>query len=357
MLQMTIRSRSGRRLPWTATLSMLLIAVVTGGCITVSSSGGGFSMGSSVHVEEGEVARDEIVLFGGSVRVDGEARRDVVVIGGSITVNGTVGGDVVAVGGSLRLGPDARVRGDAVVVGGSLNRSPGAEIEGELVNVGVAGFDGFPGFSFGLGDWLGFSAWRLAWRTTQLIYWLLLALLTVALVGDRVSSAARAVQREPIRLFLIGLVGFFALGFLFIVFLVLSFVLLGIPFLMALLLGWWLAYIFGMVTMFQVLGDGITGALGKRDATQLGLVTVGALALGVLHFFPVIGWVTWTVAAFLGLGAVFATRFGTNQPWMGDHPLRGGPPPRPAPGAGLETDPWRESPVEPPVPDPDPRQG
>lgn len=352
MLQGTNRSAMGRGVP-RAIVALLLLALAATGCVQVSSSrGGGFSMGTSVHVEEGDETRDDIVLFGGSVQIDGEARKDVVVIGGSITVNGTVRGNVVAIGGSMRLGPDARIGGDAVVVGGSLSRSPGAEIEGELVNVGIAGLDGLPNFSFGLGDWLGFSAWRLALRTTQLVYWLLLALLTVALVGDRVSAAAGAVQREPIRLFLIGLVGFFALGFLFIVFLVLSFVLLGIPFLMALVLGWWLAYIFGMVTAFQAVGDGVTRALGKRDGTQLGLVTVGALTLGVLHFFPFVGWLVWTVAALLGLGAVFATRFGTNEPWVGGP----GSVPPPAPPSARESDPWRETPVDLPGTETEPSQ-
>lgn len=345
MLQVTKRCRGAagaRRCAWVV---LLLLAVGATGCIRVSSSHGGFSMGGDVVIAEGETARDEIVLMGGSVRIDGEARKDVVVIGGSVTVNGEVNGDVVAIGGSMRLGPDARIRGDAVVVGGSLNRSPGAEIEGELVDVGVVGLQGLPGFSFGLGDWLGFSTWRLAWRTTQLIYWLLLALLTVALVGDRVSSAAASMQREPLRLFIIGLVGFFALCFLFIVFLALSIVLLGIPFLMALVLGWWLAYIFGMVTAFQVLGDGVARALGKGDSTQLGLVTLGALALGVIHFFPFIGWLAWTVAAFIGLGAAFATRFGTNQPWVGRQVVAPPAPPRPTP---TDSDGWRETPIESP---------
>lgn len=345
MLQTMTRSRRVRALPWVAACATVALALVGTGCVRVSSSHGGFSMGGAVHVEKGQVRNDEIVLFGGSVTIDGEARSDVVVIGGSVTVNGEVDGDVVAVGGSMRLGPDARVGGDAVVVGGSLNRSPGAEIEGELVDVGVVGLRGLPGFSFGLGDWLGFPAWHVAWRTTQLIYWLLLALLTTALVGDRVSAAAGAVQREPIRLFIIGFVGFFALCFLLVFFVLLSIVLLGIPFLLALLLAWWLAYIFGMVATFQVVGNGLTRALGKSDSTQLGMVTIGALTIGLIHYFPVIGWVVWTVAALLGLGAAFATRFGTNEPWLSRQVPP--PPPRPTTPPVVEADSWKETPIDP----------
>jgi len=88
---------------------LLLMLVATSiwatGCIQVQSADGGFSMMSgTIHVEEDEVARDDIVAIGGSVIIDGRARRDVVVIGGRLTVNGEVGGSVSVVGGTLVLG-------------------------------------------------------------------------------------------------------------------------------------------------------------------------------------------------------------------------------------------------------------
>jgi hypothetical protein len=262
------------------------------------------------------------------------------------------------VAGSLRLGPDARVRGDVVNVGGTLNRSPGADIAGEVVNVGIAGLDhlpiiGVPSMQFG--DWWGLSPFRVMWRTTQLIYWLLLALLTVALVGDRISSAAHSIQREPIRLGAIGFVGFFALLLLLVFFILLSILVIGIPFLLALMLGWWLAYIFGMVAVFQVIGGKVSGVLGKRDSSQLGMVLIGAVVLSVLHYFPLIGGLLWAVAALLGLGAVFATRFGTNRPWVGagdggpGAPAGGWQQPVPAAPAAPqpESEPFRETPIEP----------
>ncbi len=312
----------------------LLIALATlagAGCFSVRSNEGGFLMGGHIHIEDGDVAHDEIVMLGGSVQIDGEARSDIVVLGGTLQINGTAN-DVVCIGGSMRLGPDARIRGDVVNVGGSLSRSPGADIRGELVDVGIAGFDmSWFGGDLSFGRWWGLSPWRVMTRTTQFVYWLLLAVLTVALVGDRVSSAAHSIQREPVRLGAIGIVGFFALLLLTVFFLVLCLLLIGIPFLLALLLGWWLAYIFGMVSVFQVIGDKVSSALGKPDASQVGLVLAGAAVLGILHFFPIIGWLLWTVGAFIGLGAVFATRFGTNRPWVGGSeppvvPATSGPP-------------------------------
>ena len=321
----------------------LIILSTAAGCVTVTSGDGGFLMGGRRVVEKGEVTRDELVMLGGSIRIDGEARADVVVLGGSLTVNGTAR-DVVVIGGRMRLGPDAHIRGDLINVGGTLNRSPGARVDGEVVNVGVTGLDWMSRFGMGdwsLGGWWGLSPFHVITRTTQLIYWLLLAVMTVALAGDRVSSAAHSIIREPFRFGVIGFVGFFALCLMSGFLVILSLLIIGIPFLLAVLLLWWLAYIFGMVAVFQVIGQKLLPVFGKADASQLGLVAVGAVALGLLHYFPLIGSLFWVLAACVGIGSVFATRFGTNRPWLGGTsapaapaapaaPVGGTPPPVPS---------------------------
>ncbi len=324
-------THAGSRYRLAGLFAALIILSTAAGCVTVRSGDGGFLMGGRQVIEDGEVSRDELVMLGGSVRIDGEARADVVVLGGSLTVNGTAN-DVVVVGGSMRLGPDARVRGDLINVGGSLNRSPGARVEGEVVNVGVSGLDWMPGLGLGgwsVGRWWGLSPFHVVTRTTQLVYWLLLAVIVVALAGDRVSSAAHSIAREPFRFGIIGFVGFFALCLLFVVLLILCFLIIGIPFFLALVLLWPLAYIFGMVATFQVLGQKLLPVFGKADASQIGLVVVGGVALGLLHYFPLVGSLFWFLAGCVGLGSVFATRFGTNRPWVG------GPAAPPAPAGGM----------------------
>ncbi len=304
---------------WGGVLVVLFAGALSVGCINVQAGDGGFVMGSSIVVEEDEVAREDLVAVGGSIRVDGVARREVVVIGGELTINGRVGGDATVIGGRLRLGPGARVDGNATVVGGSISRDPSAVIDGELVNVsfGYGMDDLFGSWSpFHFGGWWGFTPFVIFTRTTQFLYWLLLAILTVALVGDRVSSASHAVSREPVRLGVIGFVGVFALAFVFLILLVLCFLLIGIPFLLALIFGWWLAYIFGIVAVFQSVGSRVMRMMGRPEASQIGIVLAGGAVLGILRYFPVFGSLMWTVAALVGLGSVFATRFGSNQPGL-----------------------------------------
>jgi len=320
---------------WAGVLVVLVAGALSVGCINVQAGDGGFVMGSSIVVEEDEVAREDLVAVGGSIRIDGVARREVVVIGGELTINGRVERDATVVGGRLRLGPGARVGGNATVVGGSLSRDETAEIDGELVNVsfGYPMDDLFGTWSpFHWGGWWGFTPFIMFTRTTQFLYWLLLAILTVALVGDRVSSASHAVSREPLKLGAIGLVGVFAMLFAFLVLLVLCFLLIGIPFLLALIFGWWLAYIFGIVAVFQSVGSRVMRAVGRPEASQIGIVLAGGAVLGILRYFPVFGSLMWIVAALVGLGSVFATRFGSNQPWLRRRVPTTPPPVAPAEG-------------------------
>lgn len=308
-------------------MALIAVALVGTGCVQVQTAEGGFVMGGSIVVDRGEVAREDVVAVGGNVRIDGRAERDVVVVAGRLEINGEVERSVSCVGGTLVLGPRARIGRDVVLVGGRLERDDRARIGGEFVNVSI-GFgagDWFAPMQWGLGSWWGVTPFAWIARTSQLFYWLLLAVLAVALVGDRVSSASHAISREPVRMGAIGAVGLFALCFALLILVVLSFLIIGIPFLLALIFVWWLAYIFGAVAVFQAIGNRVMNMAGRPEASQIAIVLAGGLVLGILRYVPFFGGLIWLVAALVGFGSVFATRFGTGRPWV-----RRGPPPPPA---------------------------
>jgi hypothetical protein len=102
--------------------------------------------------------------------------------------------------------------------------------------------------------------------------------------------------------------------------------------LLALIFGWWLAYIFGIVAVFQSVGSRVMRIIGRPEASQIGIVLAGGAVLGILRYFPVFGTLMWWVAALVGLGSVFATRFGSNQPWLRRQVPTTPPPVAPADG-------------------------
>ena len=88
-------------------------------------------------IGEGEVVKEDIVLFGGTLLIEDGALVDgsVSVFGGEATIDGDVDGDVAVFGGQLNL--SGSVDGDMVVFGGTLHAGSLAAVDGDCVLVRV----------------------------------------------------------------------------------------------------------------------------------------------------------------------------------------------------------------------------
>ena len=86
-------------------------------------------LAGTVSVPQGERV-GEVVVFSGSVDVEGLVTGDVVILEGPVVVTGQVNGSVIAADGIVRLGESARVGGD-VLASESIRIRPGAEVRGE----------------------------------------------------------------------------------------------------------------------------------------------------------------------------------------------------------------------------------
>jgi cytoskeletal protein CcmA (bactofilin family) len=93
---------------------------VAAGTATVGGrvTGDMFAAGGTIAVS-GSVGGD-IAAAGGTVQVLGPVDGDVRVIGGTVAVNNRVGGDVVVLGGTAHILPGATVSGDLLVAGGQV---------------------------------------------------------------------------------------------------------------------------------------------------------------------------------------------------------------------------------------------
>lgn len=72
----------------------------------------------------------EVVVFDGTVRVDGVVRGDIVVLSGGVRVAGQVGGTVVVVDGSVVVEASGQI-GEDVLAGDGITLEPGAMVRGE----------------------------------------------------------------------------------------------------------------------------------------------------------------------------------------------------------------------------------
>jgi hypothetical protein len=281
------------------------------------------------------------VRIGGDVVVDSDEQVNgpVVAVLGSVTINGRVRDDVVAVGGDVRLGPQAEVNGGVTAVGGRVDRDPDAHVGGEVNEVSfsvppvrIRPFwhpDWVPWFRLDAGPW---RAFRLVGTLLRMALFTLLATLCLLLAPTAVRRVETAVQSQPWRSALVGLLAqLFFVPVLVVLIVVLAISIIGIPllalvpfavlaFFVALLLGFTGAsaglarvvqhrFSWSAPTSFAML---IVGMVMVWGMTVLGrLVGLGggpfAVLGGILVFFGfLIEYAAWTV----GLGGALLTRFG-----------------------------------------------
>lgn len=267
-------------------------------------------------IERGGIARHAVVAVGRDLVIDGEALADVAALNGSVRISGSVAGDVLVMGGGARLEPSARVSGDVFVLGGALAAAPGAVIGGRAVS--------YPTVSAAWltlleGPVLGASALSplvLGAKLALLAAWAALLLLFFAASGREVLSTSDAVQREPLRAFLVGVTGVFALVLTALFFVALAAALVGLPLLVLVVILALVLKLWGMVAVFHALGHWLCRRFARRGVLPVTAACVGLLALGAVKLVPWAGTMAWTAATFLGVGATLITKFGRREPWF-----------------------------------------
>lgn len=245
---------------------------------------------------------NSIVVSGRDATVAAGTEVDsVVVLSGDAHIAGRVTETVVAIGGSIYLEPGAEVYGDAVSLGGTINLQGDARIGGQQVSMGSFSLDNIhigPFFS----NWLGFNL--SVWRLLSLLF---LGLIVFWLVPQHVHRSSAAVELNPLRSVIFGLLGYLALIPMTILLLI---TVLGIPLIPVL----WLLVVAG-----RLLGQVALGLLaGRWLAPKLNLQTtdiyqllLGLLVLGLITAIPVVGGLASLFYGLVGFGAALWTRFGT----------------------------------------------
>jgi hypothetical protein len=91
----------------------------------------------------------------------------------------------------------------------------------------------------------------------------------------------------------------------------LSFILIGIPVLIALIFLGIIIKIFGRVAVFCFFGDSLARAFGSKNPTAIGSVILGFVIVSFIGFIPILGSLFYLALSCLGWGSVIRTKFGT----------------------------------------------
>jgi cytoskeletal protein CcmA (bactofilin family) len=317
--------------------------------------GGPIKVAGSVTVDAGEVA-EEVVVFGGPVRIDGEVIGDVSSFGGPVRVNGKVGGSINAIGNSVHLGPKSVVLGDVSSILGKVHRAPGARVEGsisEATKGGVKTEDQEIDWSWGH----GYSPWgRVSHFVGSLFRVMLLALLACLVlllargplerVENKIAADPWASLGAGVGVAFLSALLIAPVTVLLIVTIVGCLVVMLYPVLALVLV---LFLLLGYTAVALRIGRWMEGRFGWRLGNPYLHVLLGVavihvffllgrlfgIAQGVLDWvsgmFLFVGVVVEVAAWMTGFGALVLTRFGLGPRWRRPFGDPGLPPVPPAP--------------------------
>lgn len=278
--------------------------------------GEGVVFKKDILVEKDEV-QDNVVSWGGDVRVLGTVNESVVNFGGTIIIEGKVGDTVVGFGSKVILTSTAKVEGDVLSLGGSLDREPGSIVEGDTVYFStseeVAKFlrEGLVGI-FGL----SLLPLLIIFKLITLVIWFIAAIILVAIFPRQISFASQQIRTSFWPIFGTGLLSIIIFTGLIIFSVLLSFILIGIPILLALIAIGVIIKIFGRVVIFHFLGESVYKAFGGKQSSTLLAVVIGLAVFGLIGFIPIIGSLFSFVLSIIGWGVVIRTKFGSVENWF-----------------------------------------
>lgn len=281
-------------------------------------------------------AMGDLVLVGQNATVaQGETvTGDAVVVAGDLTIHGKITGEAVCVGGKLTVGPTAEVGGDLVTVGSVARIDPAAKIAGSKVNVASFSFDLLKRLGPIRGDAAQPQDPVKQARRKAVIFFVLeilffaalafLGLLMTTFLPAQFARVTEHIEGDFGRSALLGFLLMFLLPLgVVILVLTLAITVFGLPLVPLVPLAAALGLFAGYVILGHAIGRRCFGSRHPLLQTVLGIALLQApailgdaigLALGfnarIVVVLGAFGMMVCIAGSFIGLGAIFASRFG-----------------------------------------------
>jgi len=225
-----------------------------------------------------------------SVRLEAPVAGDVIVWGGDVTFGpaGVVGGNLSVFGGSVRASGTPPVRG--------VVSTPGSLLRLYLAEMKRAPWETPPSA----------TVWGL--RLLALAAWLAAAIAVLFFFDTKLPRAAARASETPTLALVAGVLSIVTLFLAAAAVLALLPPSLAVPVALFVAAVAVAAKVFGMVALFLMIGQRLSGRLGARQRPAA--LALGFAILGGLSLLPLAGPLVWSLASVLAVGIAFSTRFG-----------------------------------------------
>lgn len=238
----------------------------------------------NITVEKNDIFKGNIVSIEGHIKIDGQVKESIIIIGGDIELNGDIQGDVICMASSVIIKKNNNIEGDLIILGDAPKLNEGKvrgtyhlfeldldKIRKTLLPI-LTGSDNF--FIINL---------------IKTALWFILILIVFSIFSMKVYIAEDIVRNNLQKITFISLAGIFVFILLLILFVFLSFLVIGIPFLLALFIFYFVALTFGRTVILYLIGKTITGYIKLKDLPPLIYLFIGFFLYALLLFIPYIG--------------------------------------------------------------------
>ncbi len=272
---------------------LLVILVAVGGLLLTAAGS------REITVAAGETRAAAINAFNSRLEIRGKVDESLFLLGGCLRLEGEVTGDVICIAADVEIAGGALIGRDLIVIGGQLRRAEGSRVAGRVYN--VRSREDMGRIAASVLPFIPDSGGMTFFKVVKIFFWLILALLTLAVFPDQVVQAAALLPRQPLRHAGRGVAALLLFLLLLLLFLLLSFVLIGIPLLVVLMAAFFLLLIFGRAAVFFAIGDHVSRGLKLKPNAVL-FVVLGLTVYTLLKFIPYVGGIVLAVLDFFAIG-------------------------------------------------------
>lgn len=274
-------------------------------------------VGETFTLSSGEVFDGNLFVFGGAANLEQDSRLngDVIVLGGSARIDGRVDGNVILLGGSVRLGSTAWIRGNVTALATSID-DENARIDGQLITGRTVRVWDFPRVITPDGtqpfDGRVFPSWDILRLFFRSFLWAVLAVLVAMFLPTPTDRVARTIVAQPLLSAGLGLLTAIVAPILLVV---IAITIILIP--VSLLGGFVLVIIwfFGRVALGLEIGRRLASVFQKdwplAVTAGIGTFFLVIVVDGANMVIPCVGGIFSVLVSLLGLGGVLLSRFGS----------------------------------------------
>jgi uncharacterized spore protein YtfJ len=134
-----------------------------------------------------------------------------------------------------------------------------------------------------------------------LLGWLVMVLIIEAFLPQRVTTVVAILRQNYLLTGLVGLIGY---GVMFLLIVLFTISLIGIPLTFVVIILTCALTLFGTTGIALMVGQRILEALKQTGYSNMLCILIGGFMMGIIGIIPIIGWIAWTIVGVLGFGTV-----------------------------------------------------